>query len=259
MSKIIIQEETIKNPITLIGKEAGLCWGANTTDNEKNYKRGWECIQSQHGRTWEFPEVYMILDGYSARVIREFYTHIAGGPTRLQESTRYVKCDQFNYVTPPSISNQKNALEIYGSLMKTIADSVGVLESWGIPREDAAMLLPLGMETKVVVRMNLRTLVSMANQRLCTRAYWEFRNLMKDLKQALAAYSNEWEALVNKLFVPKCEACGFCTEKKSCGRAKKKGEYSIDTFIGTVLKKWDDLTEDERAAYCNALAGAKKK
>lgn len=235
MGRIIIQEETTRNPITLIGKEAGLCWDASTADNEKNYKRGWECIKSQHGRTWEFPEVYMILDGYSARLAREFYTHIGGAPTRLQESTRYVDCSQFKYITPPSISNSKNALEVYNSLMETLATAVGVLESWNIPREDAAMLLPLGMETKVVVRMNLRTLVSMANQRLCTRAYWEFRNLMRDLKQALAAYSDEWKTLVGELFVPKCEAYGYCSEKKSCGRAPE-GRMAVNAAIAGVKK-----------------------
>ena len=91
MGKIIIQEHTTKNPLQLMGEEAGCCWGADTTDNEKNYKRGKTCLSDGHGRVSEYPQVYMILDGYSARVIREFYTHIGGGPTRLQASTRYIK------------------------------------------------------------------------------------------------------------------------------------------------------------------------
>lgn len=224
MGKITILEETTKEPISLIGKMAGTCWGANTEDKIKNYKRGMDCIKSQHGRTWEYPEVYMILDHYSARVIREFYTHIGGAPTRLQESTRYVDCSNFKYVVPPKIANNSSpkVLTTYHDVMAAISQGITYLEELGIPREDTAMLLPLGMETKIVVRMNLRTLVSMANQRLCARAYWEFRNLMKDLKNALANYSVEWETIVNDLFIPKCEACGFCTEKYSCGRAPIK-------------------------------------
>ena len=66
MGKVIIQEYTTKNPITMIGAEAGCCWGADTTDQKKNYKRGLECLDNDHGRTIEFPDVYMILDGYSA-------------------------------------------------------------------------------------------------------------------------------------------------------------------------------------------------
>ena len=104
MSLIIIQEETTKKPITLIGKEAGLCWGANTKDDEKNFKRGLDCLKSNHGRTLEFPQIYITIDGYSARFMRELYTHIAGGPSRLQASTRYINYEKgFEYIIPPSI------------------------------------------------------------------------------------------------------------------------------------------------------------
>lgn len=221
MAKVTILEETEKHPITLIGKMAGACWGANTEDDEKNRRRGWECINAQHGRTWEYPDVYMVLDHWSARVMREFYTHIGGAPTRLQESTRYVDCSDFKYITPPKIENSEypKARAIYHDAMAAIQYSITALEELGIPREDSAMLLPLGMETKVVVKMNLRTLAAMAQQRLCSRAYWEYRNLMKTIKEALADYSVEWEELVCKLFIPKCEAVGYCTEKYSCGRA----------------------------------------
>ena len=43
MGKVIIQSEyTTENPITMIGTEAGICWGADTSDAKKNYKRGLE-------------------------------------------------------------------------------------------------------------------------------------------------------------------------------------------------------------------------
>lgn len=63
----------------------------NTSDDKKNYKHGLSCIESEHGRTWEFPDVYAIIDGYSAKVVREWYTHVGGAPTRLQASTRLLK------------------------------------------------------------------------------------------------------------------------------------------------------------------------
>ena len=108
MGKIIILEETTKNPITLMGKRAGVCWGANIDDNEKNYKRGLDCLQSGHGRVMEYVNVEMIIDGYSARVIREWYTHLGGSPTRLQASTRYIDYESgFDYVIPKSISKDK--------------------------------------------------------------------------------------------------------------------------------------------------------
>lgn len=222
MGNIIIQKETTTDPISLIGREAGVCWGADITDKEKNYKRGIDCLISGHGRTWEYPQIYMVLEGYSARVIRELYTHIGGSPTRLQASTRYINYKGFPYVTPPTIERSVESREIYQNAMQDIANAMEKLETLNIPREDIALLLPLGMESKVVLRTNLRNLVDMAHQRLCTRAYWEYRCLMRDLMKALSEYSEEWKYLVDKYFVPKCEVCGFCTEKKSCGRKPQK-------------------------------------
>ena len=225
MGQIIIQEETTKDPISLIGREAGVCWGGNVTDPEKNYKRGLDCITSGHGRTWEYPQVYMVLDGYSARVIREFYTHIGGGPTRLQASTRYINYQKgFPYVTAPSIQGNAEAAAIYDETMEAILTGMQKLEALGLPREDIGMLLPLGMETKVVFRTNLRNLIDMAHQRMCTRAYWEYRKLMQDMVRALSEYSEEWSYLTKHYFVPKCEVTGFCTEAKCCGRRPRKEE-----------------------------------
>ena len=223
VGKIVIQKETTPDPVSLIGREAGVCWGADIEDKEKNYKRGLDCLVSGHGRTWEYPQVYVVLEGYSARVIRELYTHIGGGPTRLQASTRYIDYQKgFGYVIPPAVSNNTWAKEIYTRAMDEIREAMQRLEALEIPREDCGMLLPLGMESKVVLRTNLRNLIDMAHQRLCTRAYWEYRGLMNDLKKELSAYSEEWKYLVDHYFVAKCEVSGFCTEKRSCGRMPKR-------------------------------------
>ncbi|MCR5609832.1 MAG: FAD-dependent thymidylate synthase [Lachnospiraceae bacterium] len=219
MGKVTVMEGTTKEPITLIGKMAGICYGSDVKDPLKNYKRGMGCIESNHGRTLEFPEVYLELSGYSARVIREYYTHIAGGPTRLQASTRYINYENgFDYITPPKIQNNEEALKVYDEMMKNIQVSLKKLEDLGIPKEDSAMGLPLGMTTVIVDKRGLRSLIEMSHQRLCTRAYWEFRNLMNDIMKALKEYSEEWAWLVDNLFMPKCEYLGRCPEKTSCGR-----------------------------------------
>ena len=154
MGKVIIQNYTCKNPITMIGFEAGICWGADTGDEKKNYRRGLDCLESGHGRTFEFPDVYLTLEGYSARV----------------------------------------------------------------PRQDSAMGLPLGMETRIVCKHNLRNLMDMSHQRMCSRAYHEYRALFSDLCRELSSYSEEWEYTVSHCFMPKCRFIGFCPEKHSCGR-----------------------------------------
>ena len=219
MGTVTIIKETTKNPITLMGERAGVCWGANIDDGEKNYKRGLDCLKSGHGRVMEYVDVELILDGYSARVIREWYTHIGGAPTRLQASTRYINYKDFSYVLPPTVAKNEEARKIYEDTMAAITKACGELEAnYGVPREDAAMLLPLGMSTKIVDKRNVRNLIDMSHQRLCTRAYWEYRQLMRDIMDALSNYSEEWAYLVDHYFVPKCEITGYCTEKKCCGR-----------------------------------------
>lgn len=224
MGKVTIQRYTIDNPISMMGEEAGICWNADTSDNEKNFKRGLQCLKNKHGRVMEFVQAYIVLDGYSARVIRELYTHIGGAPTRLQESTRYVDCTDFEYIIPNSISQNEEALKTYTYVMDTIKNGYSKLQKIEIPQEDIANILPLGMHTKIILRTNLRHLMDMAEQRLCGRAYWEYRELMKDIIKELSYFSDEWDYLINDyhVFQRKCEVLGYCPESKSCGYMPQK-------------------------------------
>lgn len=222
--KVIILPETTRNPISLIGRRAGVCWGADITDEQKNYKRGLDCLESNHGRTLEFVNAEFVFEGWSARVIREWYTHIGCLPTRLQESTRYVNySDGFDYVIPPKIKNNEKALKLYIDTINNIKQNASVLENeLGIPREDVANLFPLGMNTKIVDKRNLRNLIDMSHQRMCTRAYWEYRKLFNMLSSELRKIDDEWAYIVDNYFMPKCETLGYCPEKRSCGRKPKK-------------------------------------
>lgn len=223
MGKVILLEETTKNPIQLMGRRAGVCWGADISNPDKNYKRGLDCLSSGHGRVMEYVNVEMVLEGYSARVIREWYTHLGGSPTRLQASTRYIHYENFSYVVPETIEENQEACARYKAMMQEISDTCKYLEEQcQIPREDAAMLLPLGMSTKIVDKRNLRSLADMSRQRMCSRAYHEYRALFSDICQELAALSDEWAYLVTNYFKPKCEILGYCPEKKSCGKMPPK-------------------------------------
>ena len=222
MGTVTVLPETTRDPISLIGRRAGICWGADISDEEKNYKRGLDCIESLHGRTFEFPDVHLLIDGYSARVIREYYTHIGCLPTRLQESTRYVNYENFEYITPHTIWSNVEALAIYQETMRVISRNCKRLEELGIPREDSAMQLPIGIATRIVDKRNLRNLIDMSRNRMCSRAYWEFRELFNDILTALKEYSPEWKYIVNTQMKPKCEILGYCPEKMGCGRYPKK-------------------------------------
>jgi thymidylate synthase (FAD) len=215
---IEIDSHTVKDPISLMGRMTGACYGSDTSDPEKNYKRGLNEIKSNHGRCFEYAEVWFVATGYSAKMVRELYTHIGGAPTRTQASTRYIDYGSFDYVTPHTIERDDAAEIIYNTTMRTIRNSIKKLESIGIPKEDANMILPLGMTTTVSCRFNARTLISMSEQRMCNRAYWEYREFMKDLADALWDYSDEWATIVDTCFMSKCDKIGACPELHTCGK-----------------------------------------
>lgn len=220
---ITILPSTTEKPLQIIGAMAGVCWDANVTDEEKNIKRAIDCIVSGHGRVMEWPTVDCIVDGYSAKCIREAMRHIVGTSV-LQASTRYIDYEKkgVDVVTPPSIGKNQNALAVWNSTVETIRSAMKILKEYDIPNEDLTNLLPLAYKTKMVWKVNLRTLVHFMNMRLCSRAYWEIRALSLEIKNALENYSEEWAIIAAHLFRPKCEVTGFCTETKCCGRAPQK-------------------------------------
>lgn len=224
MGKITILPQTTKDPLQLIGTTSAVCYNADVSNKEKNIKRALDCIHSGHGRVLEWPNVEVIVEGFSAKMMREAMRHIVGTSV-LQASTRYIDYEKgFDVITPPAIANNNEAMEVWCKAMSDIKMAMGALKALGIPKEDYTNLLPLAYQSKMIWKVNLRTLINFMNMRLCSRAYWEIREFANMLKKALMEYSPEWEIICKELFVPKCDAVGYCTEAKCCGRHKTKSE-----------------------------------
>lgn len=221
--KLTLVGDTTKNPLQKIGSVAGVCWGANTDDIQKNVNRAISCIESDHGRVLEWVNVEFLIEDISARCMREVGRHCVG-TSYLQSSTRYVDESNFKYYTPPSCKKD-GVKDVYEKGMQSVADFYGELLDLGVPREDAANALPLGMNSKVVWKINLRSLVNFMNKRLCGRALLEIQKFSHELRDLLMQQNDEWVWIGENLFVPSCErfkllnpSMCFCIEKKCCGR-----------------------------------------
>ncbi len=201
------------NPLTLMGKTASACW-----DSTPSPQIGIDTIESGHGRVLEFPDIIVEIIGYSTRFARELYTKQVG-VTKLQASTRYVQYSEFDYYIPESIKNNPQTLNIYINTMEVISRSYKQLDGYNISKQDIANILPLGMYTKVVLKINARAILDMALTRLCTRALREYRDFMNELINTVSGLDEEW-AKIMSYAKPKCEVYGKCTEKHSCGRLK---------------------------------------
>lgn len=60
-------------------------------------------------------------------------------------------------------------------------------------------------------------MIHLANLRLCTRAQYEIRTMIKMMCEELL----KEEPWLTPYLVPKCERLGYCDEDKSCGRKPK--------------------------------------
>lgn len=203
-------------PLSLMGEAAAICWNSKPSKDI-----GIRCLKSNHGRVLEYPDVIISIEGYSTRMVRELFRHVIG-TSFLQESTRYVDCKNFNYYTPNSIKQNEDAYNAYAEIMDNISDFYKCLEDQKISKEDIANILPLGMMTKVVYKINLRALLHLFELRTCTRAYQEFRDFMEELRTVLLNLDDDWKYIIDNFAKTKCEINGYCREEKSCGKFKKE-------------------------------------
>ena len=130
--------------------------------------------------------------------------------------------ENFNYYIPCTIKDNPNALSMYDSIMGDISTSYQNLYEMGIPKEDIANILPLGMTSTVVLKINLRAILHMFEERTCSRAYAEFREFMKELRSVLVELDEDWKYIVENYAMTKCEKVGFCSEMSGCGRFERK-------------------------------------
>ncbi len=118
-----------------------------------------------------------------------------------QQSQRYVKLDNFEYIIPPSIEEDLEAKKIFIEAMEKdteyysklveilykkhlnrylrdgIAEKKAKSKAEKEAIEDARYVFPNACETKIVFTMNARVLLNFFKLRTCNRAQWEIREL----------------------------------------------------------------------------------
>lgn len=133
-----------------------------------------------------------------------------------QKSQRYVNEAGFEYIVPPSIAENPEALKIFTEQMDSIKETYKKLSEL-VPREDARFVLPNAAETKLIATFNARSLENFFRQRLCLRAQWEIRELAEKMLEEVRKVAPNLFARVG----PSCEVEGICWEgDKSCGRCE---------------------------------------
>ena len=190
-----------------------------TDDEEKMLKLINRVISSGHYSTIEHIQVSFAISNVSRACTHQLVRH--RHMSFSQKSQRYVKeKGQFDYIIPPTIERDEALKAKFVEFMEEISKKYCEFTEAGIPAEDARAVLPNACATSIVASLNLRELIHIANLRLCTRAQYEIRMMVKAMCDELIKV----EPWLKPYLVPKCESLGFCDEDKSCGRMPKLKE-----------------------------------
>jgi thymidylate synthase (FAD) len=144
-----------------------------------------------------------------------------------QRSQRYIAEDGFSWVTPPSVRLSEARLDAFQDAMLACREAYRALLAAGVPAEDARFVLPNACETQLVMTMNARSLTHFLEERLCSTAQWEIRQLAEEL---LAQAKTKAPTLFDHVG-PKCFKAGYCKEPVSKWRSCRKRNHLSQTVI----------------------------
>lgn len=180
-------------------------------------------IKSGHWTPLEFATFNFEISGVS-RALTHQLVRKRVGVAFAQESQRYCAYeDGFDYVVPPSIRAGKHqraatVQHVFDHAMHTLLISYRNLLRWGVPAEDARYILPNACNSSIHMSINYHALLDLAKERLCSRAQWEIRELIKKVREEVARVSPRLAGYMQ----PKCYWLGRCPEKNSCGKVRFK-------------------------------------
>jgi thymidylate synthase (FAD) len=229
--------ECTTNPVLSIERAASNCYDSEPSNNGKIMT---SCYKSGHHSVLEFADFTFHIEGVSRALLAQITRHrVASFAVRSQ---RYCSEDGFESVVPRTIRENNAACVEYKKALNRIQECYEYLQELGIPNEDARMILPNACETIFEVKMNGRELIHFCNERLCSRAQWEIRELAREMKRCVANYNDACKKF-SKFLVPKCyanEKYPFCTEHNSCGMAPKLSDvYSAYLTSKGMMHTYD--------------------
>lgn len=219
MIKVKLLEHT-PNPERVVAMSARLCYSASGAEeladkmsDAQVEKLVEKIVKLGHASTMEHVSFTFGIEGVSRVLTHQLVRHRLASYS--QQSQRYVAEHDFEYIMPPSVAAKPEAKAKFEALMEQIRTTYDELSEMDIPREDARYVLANAAETKIVVTMNVRSLMHFFNLRCCHRAQWEIRELAyKMLEQA-----KEVAPLLFKNAGASCVETGHCPEgEMSCGK-----------------------------------------
>lgn len=224
-----------KDPLMTCAKAASVCY-----DSEPSLKVIKGCIKSGHHSVLEHASFTFKISGISRSCSHQLVRHRIASYS--QQSQRYVKLDNPNWVLPTNYmpyDDETERLEkvMLASCEKSLEAYEELIDGYDCESDEARCVLPNASPTTIVVTMNIRTIMNFFNERLCSRASREIRQVALKMKKAILNcldITAEEADIFDNIFVPKCERYDvpFCPEsaKNCCGRHKRLKEIVKEEY-----------------------------
>lgn len=214
-----------EQPLETIYKAARQCYSAGSVadmepvSREKMAELVQKCIRSGHTSVLEHVSFTFAISGVSRALSHQLVRHRMASYS--QQSQRYVKAEEWEFVCPPSLRDEQSDERFYFSagLAAAWAAYKNMIAS-GVPAEDARFVLPNATATNIVMTMNCRALLHFFEERSCNKAQWEIHRMAMEMMSCMVDELPE----VFNFAGPKCRRLGYCPEEKGCGTHPKKGE-----------------------------------
>lgn len=181
--------QSTPNPIETISKIASICYDSDPKDPTALVKH---CYRNGHHSVFEHIYFTFKIEGISRACSHQLVRHRHCSFT--QRSQRYCDENGFDYVMPDTVN-----APYFVADMTTLQHWYEAYQSDGVPNEDARYILPNACATELYLSCNLRELIHMANERLCKRAQWEIRDLVKQMVSLV-------DPELRFMLVPKCQS-----------------------------------------------------
>jgi thymidylate synthase (FAD) len=117
-----------------------------------------------------------------------------------QESQRYVDMSTPEWVIPPQIAENDEAMRIWDGFTEMATAAYHRLRALGIKKEDARFLLPNATATRLVMTANYRELLHIFRLRISPHAQWEIRRVCVEMLEAIYPHApSVFQALRDQL------------------------------------------------------------
>ncbi len=175
------------SPEALIEHAGRICYRSSQSSAQARAQFIQRRIQQGHESIIEHASATFEIGGISRAASHQLVRHRIASYS--QESQRYVDMSNPEWVTPPAIAGNPQAMAVWDAAIAQTRDSYRQLREQGIHKEDARFLLPNATATRIIVTMNFRELLHVFRLRISPHAQWEIRAVCVQMLDCLLPHA----------------------------------------------------------------------